>query len=664
MPELSVGNPADMSITTLNPPYLGALHHAKSELLLPVGYSAVVVRELFEFLKGQYWSDTMRWDGASAIGNGSTSLINAYSTNNKVSREAAQAWFLDYFANATAPLAEYPTAKYYSLSLALGASPATTTPISVASATKLFDSLNPLSFAYPPDSFLDNAYTRWVTISSNATRRAEYMVAFEMTDSQIDAVSAWLSSPSVMNGIILEFEQVAYNFKTSDEMLIRAYCQGKFGNGKGVSDLYPSLYAAGPVEYYHWQVWKGSSVPSLTDLQCTKIYIQPKNFTDALFLGDNLPVFAGAIASGNYTEATNKFGVDTFVVSTAITNYYVQVIFLNPKPISVTYAKPAVDYWKTHGSGLFATRSAYEWLWNYTDPLAIRLMPDAPPMSFRHNMSTPEFAIAHTRPWTINSGVKDISKIQDTIAWEGLRSVPFYGAPYRVHGNTEDGQYSPFLECNLNQSQINTWVDDYAKDVPMNCIDDSSEIGTLTTFTFTPDNTTWLIDPTLENFVPGFSNLSAKYNDSPVFLCNPHFFGVPPYYRQRIGGNKANVSDLYRDQTLVHVEPYTGKVAKFRKGLQANLYIPANVTWFYSSEYANMYTDVMFPVMVGYVYTEMTPALMKKITSTVYLALKLSPIVFWVLLGLVLACAIASVIPACVYRHRVKQYGTGWTQIQ
>lgn len=662
VPELSFADPADISITTLNPPYLGALHHAKSELLLPVGYSAVVVRELFDFLKGQYWSDTKKWDGASAASNVSNTLIDSYAADNNIPRDAAKAWFFNYFANASAPLAGFPTAEYFSLALALGSNPATTTPISASTAAKLWDSTNALSFTYPPESFFDNAYTRWLTIHTNATRLVEYKTAFEMTDSQIDAVSTWLASPSAMNGFILKYEQLAYEFVTKEQMLVRAYCQGAFGNGKGVSDLYPSLYAAGPVEYYHWQVWKGTSVPSLSDLQCTQMYLAPKNFTDALFLGDHLPLFAAAIASGDYSEVKTKFGVDTYVVAAAITNYYVPVLLLNPGPISTTYGKPAVEYWKKHGSGLFATRRAYEWLWNYTDPLAIRMMPDAPPMSFRHNLSTPEFAIAHTRPWTINSGVKDIDLLQDTLVWDGLSSVPFYGDLYPVHGATEDGQYAPFLDCHLNISHINTWVDDYAKDVRMNCIDDNSIVGSLHTYAFTPDNTTWLVDPSLENYVPGFSNLSAKYNDSPVFLSNPHFFGVPPYFRGRISGLPE--SEVIRDQTLVHVEPYTGKVAKFRKGLQANLYIPANVTWFYSSDYANMYTDVMFPVMVGFVYTEMTPALMKKITSSVYLALDAKPIVFWILLSLSIALLAGCLIAALVFIRRYKQSNTGWTQIQ
>ena len=666
IPELSVADPATLSITTLNPPYLGALHHAKSELLLPVGYSAVVVRELFDFLKTTYWSDTKLWDGASAVVNGSSALIQAYATANKVSQDAAQAWFLNYFANGTDASAQYPTLQYFSLALATGKKPATSPPISASSAAKLFDASNPLSFAYPPESFFYNAYRRWINVGNNMTLRASFKQAFEVTDSQIDAVSAWLASSSAKDGFILDYEKIQYDFMTDAQFLTRAYCQGRFGNRQGVADLYPSLYGAGPVEYYHWQVWKGTSHPALTDSQCEKMYVasEKESFTNAIFLGDSLPIIATAITSGNYSVAEAKFGVNSFSLATAITNYYVQVPLFNPSPITVTYSKPAVAYWKAHGSGLFATRTAYEWLWNYTDPLAIRLMPDAPPMSFRHNLSTPEFAIAHTRPWTINSGVGDIKQIQDTLVWDGLSSVPFYGTPYPVHGSTEDGQYAPFLNCDVGKSQINTWVDDYAKNVPMTCVDDSSQIGSLHTFTFTPDNTTWLVNATVENYVAGFSNLSAKYNDSPVFLSNPHFFGAPSYYPSRIGGNQANVTNLYRDQTLVYVEPYTGKVAKFRKGLQANLYIPANVTWFYSSEYANMYSDVMFPVMVGYVNTEMTPALMHKITSTVYLGLKLAPIIFWVLLGLVVASVAGAITGAFVYRYRLTHIDTGYTLIQ
>lgn len=656
IPELSVADPASVTITTLNPPFLGALQHAKNDKALPIGYSAVVVRELLEFMKGQYWTDTKIWDGSSAIVSASDVLIQKYSIDNHVSLDVAKAWFLNFFANSTTASPTEPQLNLFSLSLAIGKVPASDTPISAESAQKLFNSSNSLSFAYPASSFFDNAFSHWINAVTNTSRRVLLQDSFGLTDSQMSSVLAWLQSNSVMNGIILNYEQNKYGFASTEGMLTRAFCQGRFGNGVEIATLYPSLYSNGPVSYFGWQTWHGSKIANLTDSQCAKMFLSQngKDLTSALILGDAIPEFLASWYDGNVSIVKSKWDVDNKDVAYAIAQYYVPMPIINPNPISELYGAPAVAYWKTHGSGLFATRSVAEWLWNYTDPLAIRLMPDAPPMSFRHNLSTPAFAKAHTRPWTINTGMKDISKLQNTIVWDGFAEVPFYGAPLKVKGVTEDGQYAPFLKCDKN-IRLDTWIDDYAKNIPLVCIDDKSHLRDLKTFTYTPDNTTWLVNPSLENFIPGFSNLSAKYNDSPVFLSNPHFFGSPPYYPSRIIGD-ASVSHWERDQTIVLIEPYTGKVAKFRKGLQANLFISKNVTWFIGSEYANMYTDVMFPVMIGYVYTEATPTLLQIITGSVYVALKAFVGIFWTLVGLTILSALLTIVFAIVYRRRLSKF--------
>ena len=658
IPELSIGDPSDFVITTLNPPYLAALSKAGNELLLPVGYSAVVVRELLEFLSGRYWQDSQVWFGSTAVVSASTDIISRYAQGHGVSVDVARLWFLNNWANGTVSSGN-ATEDAFFLALATGSNSAS--GISLPSAVALFNASIPDSFAAPPTSFLNNAFSAWVNATWDLNERQRLSNAFGLQPSQMATVLAWIRSQALSTYIIIPSLQSTFGFSNMNEMLCQAFGKGTFGIKQSVATLYPWLYPNGPVEYAFWQSYYASGA-TLTSEMCTKMYLSPpKDLTDALTLGDFLPEIAAVLLSGDFSKVSQRWGVTTIFEILAITNYYVQTL-LNPSPISSTYSVPAINYWKEHGSGLFANRTAQEWLWNYTDPFAIRMMPTAPPMSFRHNLSTAEFAEQHTHPWTVGTGVKKIGELQNTYVWNGYAEVPFYGAPLRVEGATEDGQYPPFVKCESG-NVLHSWIDDYAKDIPLACIDSKSTVLDLKTYTFTPDNTTWLVNPTVLNFVPGFSNLSAKYNDSPVFLSNPHFFGAPDYYPKRIQGD-ASTSELYRDETLVYIEPYTGKVAKFRKGLQANLYLSGNTTWFTGSSYANIYKDVMFPVMVGYCFTEVPPTLTKIVTGTVYLALKLKIILFWIFIALAIALALATIIPVVIYRRRKSEQLGGYSVIQ
>lgn len=651
IPEQSIGRPEDFMVTTLNPPYLGALAHAKNENLLPVGYGAVIVRELFEFLQGQYLQDTSAWKAPPAIVNGSDIVQQEYMQKFGVDAQAAKLWFYDQWANGTGLHLGIPKIDYWKISQFGSKVNGRAMPsnISLATAERLFDPSIAYSFTYPSASFFNNTVAFWRNATWDLQARATLHSIFVLTDSQMDIVISWVTSELVREGIFMPYLRSHYNFQTNDEMICLAYGQRGFGVGESVASLYPHIYGNGPVEYGYWQKahsWIEAMTLSMD--QCKKMFFTPPALTQATALGKFLVDITAASASQNFEYVTKRWGITNSNEVIALNNYFA----VSSSSIANTYSVPAIKYWKTHGSGLFASRTAYEWLWNYTDPFAIRMLPDAPPMSFRHNLSTAEFAMQHTRPWTVGTGVKDISELQNTYVWDGMAEAPFYGAPLPVEGATEDGQYPPFVKCQSDVS-LKTWVDDYAKDIPLVCIDDKSKVLDVKTTTWTPDNSTWLVDPQVENFIAGFSNLSAKYNDSPVFLSNPHFFGVPEYYHTRVSGDGGNPI-RERDQTIVYIEPYTGKVAKFRKGLQANLYIAANTSWFSSSEYANMYTDVMFPVMVGYVNTEINSHLSSLVTGTIYVALKLFVILFWIFVALSVVFLFGILIAAIVYHRRVK----------
>lgn len=653
MLEKSIGDPSTINITTLNPPYLGAVAQAGNELLLPVGYTAVTLRELFHFLETTYYEDTQAWAGSSILQSSSTNIIAAYAASHSVSQEAAEVWFYNVWANSTVTTGN-ATVDAFSMPLSLAVP---STRVSLASAKMLFNASNPNSLTAPSPAatFLPNSLNTWKQSLTNALLQKALATQFGITTSQASVIALWVQSSPLSTHIIVPSLQQQYAYSGTHEMACTAWAQGTFGVQKSVATLYPAEWNV-PPEYAFWQnengLWGGEyTLPVPT---CMKlIYSSPKNITDAQVLGKFLPELAAI--DKDWTHLNQTWGITNSLQTTSILYYFT----VANACLANSYGTPAVDYWTQHGSGLFATRTAYEWLWNFTDPLAIRLAPDSPPMSVRHNLSTPEFAISHTHPWTVGTGVGNINDVQETLVWNGFTSVPFYPNPLPVTGYTEDGQLHPFEECQ-DSTRLIIFSDDYARPIPLACIDSASHILDVKTYTFTPDNTTWEVNPYLGSMVAGFSNISAKYNDSPIFLSNPHFFGVPPHWLGRIGGEDVGRVNLSKDMTTAHVEPITGMVVSFMQGLQVNIYIDQNTTWFIGGDHANMYRDVMVPFMIGHVYTEIGPALAHKITSQVYLAQTAAQVIFWIFVGLCLALAFAALGAGLLtwWRDRVgKQLG-------
>jgi hypothetical protein len=662
----SVADPKEVFITTMNPPFLGALSHAGNENLLPVGYSAVVLRELFDFLQTTFWDDSQTWYAAPVLQASSSSIISTYSAQHGVSTSEATLWFLNLWANGTATTGN-ATLDAFAMPLVLGTEPLSI-PASTASA--LFDSSNPDSITAAPTSWLANSIVNWKSASTNNNQRQRLATAFGLSQLQVMSISKWLQSSPVANVTIVPSLQREFGFTTTQEMACIAYGLGTWGAKSSVATLYPAAYPHGPIEFYYWNNAHFSIFlpgPTLTLDRCMKMFFTPGSpgMLDALPLGDllkQLPLYLASNESVITAAFGKRWGITTSGQINQILNYFTPILFKDP--LSVTYGAPGVAQWTRPGggSGLFVTRSAHEWLWDYTDPLVIRMLPDAPPMSFRHNLSTPEVAHKLTRPWTVNTGVKDIKKLQNTIVWDGFRDVNFYKHPLQVEGATEDGQYPPFVRCDPS-FRLGTWIDDYARDIPLACVNSDSQVHDLKTYQFTPDNTTWQVNDWLGSEVLGFSNISAKYNDSPVFLSNPHFFASPPYWPSRLTGDSGKIN-LARDMTMVDIEPYTGKVVQFVKGLQVNLYISQNNTWFDYTNHSTIYKDMMFPVMYGIVHTTVTPSLTKIVTGTVYVALKAKTIIFWCLLGISVAFMLASIIPAVIAWRRNKKAKSGYTLIQ
>jgi hypothetical protein len=73
---------------------------------------------------------------------------------------------------------------------------------------------------------------------------------------------------------------------------------------------------------------------------------------------------------------------------------------------------------------------------------------------------------------------------------------------------------------------------------------------------FSPINDTLLANKFYDMYISGFANMSAQFNGTPIFLCNPNFFASPPEWQMRVEGVVTNITT---DMIRLDIEPNTGK---------------------------------------------------------------------------------------------------------
>jgi len=148
-----------------------------------------------------------------------------------------------------------------------------------------------------------------------------------------------------------------------------------------------------------------------------------------------------------------------------------------------------------------------------------------------------------------------------------------YPVNYTVKGSNEDGLFPPFIQPG---QRIGVFEEEYLRYLPMDPIADVNIKGIDAVRYIDPLVLVWLgltfihssdryslvnstlsrINPDLAMYLPGFANLTERYNGTPIFLCNPHYFGAPLEWLTKIQGMTQN---LTTDLTRIDVEPNTGK---------------------------------------------------------------------------------------------------------
>jgi hypothetical protein len=488
-------------------------------------------------------------------------LVQEYQQSHNCTQEEAEDYFYSQWADATVPNVADPRWNLMMISLNKSAS-----GISSQSTKKIFNPDYPDSLGTPSSRLARNLSSSPFVMWSLADENFESW--FGITPAQLSMVSQWIQRADVVDAIGEHLRKtllLPLNISAPSEM---ACAQWGLGNvwGESISISFPREFPAAPEFYFFAERWYQRNPGYFTMEQCQRLFYGGSNISDAKQFGDFLQDLGQALKSNNFTDPSRRWLLN---LNTTY-ELFAYIIY-----VSEEYSAPRLKERMAQGSNLMVSRAAFDWIWDYTDKLLLEFMPTAPPPSFKHNMSSPEFTMQNYLPNVVWSGSTNYSEVLDYIEYRGYNWIDWLYPGYNmtVRGKTEDGQFQPFLKMG---DLVAVFQDEYLRYFPMRALREVNIDG-ITALEFEPEKSVWEPHSHYWMEIPGFVNMSAQFNGTPAFLCNPHFYGVNKKWISKVVGVSPNKT---RDWTRVGIEPNTGHVIQLLKGVQANMYIPEDATWF------------------------------------------------------------------------------------
>jgi len=277
-----------------------------------------------------------------------------------------------------------------------------------------------------------------------------------------------------------------------------------------------------------------------------------------------------------------------------------------------SYNKDILKDYLINGSGLFTSRTVSQWIFNACDPLVSKLLNGAQCVNLRTNATSESQALGMSKPFTVNTGVKDISKILTYELWNGTNQTVF---GKKIVGANDDGQFPPFSP-EYRLPSLTIFEDDYQKTIKLepSSSEPNSIFRNISFYRYLVSNDTWKIDnSSFSNNYTGFSWIGAAYENIPIYFGNPYFYGADNIWLTRVKGvvpppdNNNLEKPLY---TLLYVDHYTGKIMFANQCLQVNIHLNTSViaNWFAYDplDYQNIPSETMWPMVYIKEYAAMS----------------------------------------------------------
>ncbi|CAH2295738.1 scavenger receptor class B member 1 isoform X1 [Pelobates cultripes] len=284
-------------------------------------------------------------------------------------------------------------------------------------------------------------------------------------------------------------------------------------------------------------------------------------------------------------------------------------------------------------SGAFATfneepfmnRTVKEILWGYEDPFLDfinMILPGKLPFKDKFGLFS-DFNNSNTGVFTVNTGIKDITKVQMIDTWNGLTEVDFWHSNQTNMINGTAGQmWPPFRKPS---EPLQFYSPDACRSLTF-VYKEESEFRGIPTYRYSAPDYLFANGtdyPPNAGFCPclasGVQNMSSCRFNAPLFLSFPHFYNADPGFVEAVDGLHPN-GELH--SLFLDLHPLTGIPMNCSIKMQLSLFTKAisgisqtgsiapvilPVLWFGESGYLDgaVYTTyyntlVLFPTILDY----------------------------------------------------------------
>ncbi|XP_068268405.1 scavenger receptor class B member 1 isoform X1 [Nyctibius grandis] len=223
----------------------------------------------------------------------------------------------------------------------------------------------------------------------------------------------------------------------------------------------------------------------------------------------------------------------------------------------------------------FINRTVGEIMWGYEDPLidAINaIVPGLIPLKEKFGLFI-ELNSSHSGLFTVNTGMKNISRVHMVDSWNGLKKVNYWRSnECNMINGTSGEMWPPFM----TPTSLEFYSPDACRSMTL-VYEQSGKFEGVPTYRFVAPKTLFANGtdyPPNEGFCPcmqsGIQNISTCRLNAPMFLSHPHFYNADPALVDAVEGLHPN-----KDQhaLFLDVHPMTGIPMNCSIKLQLNLYI-------------------------------------------------------------------------------------------
>ncbi|NWS67118.1 SCRB1 protein, partial [Crotophaga sulcirostris] len=225
----------------------------------------------------------------------------------------------------------------------------------------------------------------------------------------------------------------------------------------------------------------------------------------------------------------------------------------------------------------FMNRTVREILWGYDDPLIDTinaLVPGLIPFKGKFGLFV-ELNNSNSGLFTVNRGMKDISRVHMVDSWNGLKkaSVNYWQSnECNMINGTSGEMWPPFM----SPTSLEFYSPDACRSMTL-VYEQSGKFEGVPTYRFVAPKTLFANGtdyPPNEGFCPclqsGIQNVSSCRLNAPMFISHPHFYNADPVLVDAVEGLHPS-----KDQhaLFLDVHPMTGIPMNCSIKLQLNLYI-------------------------------------------------------------------------------------------